>query len=371
MDESNTQFEKRKKDHLQWSLSPQAQSESLRDFNQIQLIPEALPDQNLEQVSTRTSFLNHPLSMPIFISSMTAGHKDSLELNRDLALLSQRKQILMGVGSQRRELKDSQASREWQEIRKEAPKAVLVGNLGLSQAIETPMSEIRRLVDNLEAQALFIHLNALQECLQMEGTPQFKGGWETLEKICKEVGVPVIVKEVGCGMSGPTALRLSELGVAAVDVSGAGGTHWGRVETLRYSQNDLARQIGESFSDWGLSTVESLLQGKEARLRCQLWASGGVRNGVEAMKLLSLGADMVGVARPWMMSLGSASPTGEFKKLPTEKAAMQLDFLAARFQKELQIALFCTGCSDLKDLKQKKVWKWKSPSLRSLKDFQN
>ncbi len=368
MDEFNYQFENRKQDHLQWSLSSHAQSESFREFDQIQLIPEALPEMNLAEVTTRTSFLGRELSMPIFISSMTAGHADSFAINRELALLSQRKQIMMGVGSQRRELKDAEAGKEWKEIRKLAPQALLMGNLGLSQAIETSITEVRRLVENLEAQALFIHLNSLQECLQKEGTPNFRGGWLALEKLCSQIGVPVIVKEVGCGISPQTSRRLSEAGVTAIDISGAGGTHWGRVETLRYNEDDIGKEIGESFADWGLSTVDSLLSAKEANVSCQVWASGGVRNGLEAMKLMSLGAEFVGMARPWLLAMSETADQLKFKMSAGDKCADNLDRLAIRFQRELQIALFCTGSANVNELKRKKVWKWKNLSRKHSRD---
>lgn len=370
MGEFNDQFENRKKDHLQWSLSAQTQTEQFREFDQIQLIPEALPDLDLEGVSTAASFLGKELSMPIFISSMTAGHKDSLQINRQLALFSERKKVMMGVGSQRRELQDPEARQEWKAIRKLAPKALLLGNLGISQAIRTPLDQIRGLVENLEAQALFIHLNSLQECLQREGTPFFRGGWKALEKICAEVGVPVVVKEVGCGISAETAQRLMETGVRAIDVSGAGGTHWGRVETLRYGENEIGKIIGESFADWGLSTVESLMSAKSAG-QTEVWASGGVRNGVEAMKLLSLGAEFVGMARPWLLALNKNEESADFHLADEKTGSESLDLLFFRLQKELQIALFCTGCASVDELRKKKVWKWKNRSQMYSKDSRN
>ena len=368
MNEFNLEFENRKQDHLQWSLSSKAQAESLREFDQIQLIPEALPELDLEDVTTTTTFLHHEISMPIFISSMTAGHKESLQINRELALLSERKKIMMGVGSQRRELTDHESSREWKEIRKLAPKAILLGNLGLSQIIDSPISNIQRLIENLEAQALFVHLNALQECLQKEGTPQFRGGLNALEKLCAQLKVPVIVKEVGCGISAATAKRLSSVGIYAIDISGAGGTHWGRVETLRYTHEEAGREIGESFSDWGMSTVDSLLSALEAQVNCQLWASGGVRNGVEAMKMLALGAEFVGMARPWLLCL---SQQEQFQLLDPETCAQNLDRFADRLKKELAIAMFCTGVAHKNELKTKKVWKWKNRSQTYSKDFRS
>lgn len=344
MSESSSQFEKRKQDHIRIALDPRSQAEGLSGLDKVQLIHEALPNMNFEEVDSSASFFSAKLSAPFFISSMTAGHEKAPEINARLAQVSAEKQILMGVGSQRRELVDTEARNEWKAVRKQAPKALLMGNLGIAQIIRTPVGQVQALVDSLEALGLFIHLNPLQECLQPEGTPEFRGGYEALENLVKKISVPVIVKEVGCGFSQDTLKRLYNLGIHAVDVSGLGGTHWGRVEGYRSSQEDLLFQVAKTFESWGLSTVQSLLNAKEISEKIPVWASGGVRDGLQTAKLLAMGADLVGIAQPWL------------------KAALENDEAVAELYEklllEVKIAMFCTGVQKLADFKTKRVWKW-------------
>ncbi|MFM6926820.1 MAG: type 2 isopentenyl-diphosphate Delta-isomerase [Bdellovibrio sp.] len=345
MNESNTQFENRKRDHIRIALDPRSQAEGQNGLDSIELVHEALPDMNFKEVDISTSFFfsgtSVPLSSPIFISSMTAGHEKGREINEALARLSDRRQLLMGVGSQRRELNDSNAAEEWAQVRKQAPKAKLLGNIGISQLIKTPIDDIRRLVDAAEAVALFVHVNPLQEALQPEGTPNFKNSLEAIENLAKFSQVPVILKEVGCGFSVETLKRLEGTGIAAVDVAGLGGTHWGRVEGYRSQENELLYQVAQTFANWGVSTVQSVLNAQEARVSYEVWASGGVRNGLEVAKLLALGAKKVGLAKPFL------------------EAALQgdeaLEALLNRLELELKIALFCTGSKNISELSTKRV----------------
>ncbi len=344
MSESPQQFEKRKADHIRIALDPRSQAEGLSGLRDIQLLHEALPDFNFKEVDCSTSFFSRKLSAPFFISSMTAGHENAAAINSCLAKLSADKQILMGVGSQRRELSDPAAHQEWKQVRARAPKALLLGNLGITQVIAAPISQIQAMVESLEAEALFIHLNSLQECLQPEGTPDFRGGEKAIEALVKNLSIPVVIKEVGCGFSQQTLKRIYDLGIYAVDVSGLGGTHWGRVEGLRSQETDILFQVAQTFENWGLSTVQSLLNAKQINENYTVWASGGVRDGLQAAKLLALGSNMVGIAQPWL------------------KAAMQGESATADFYEktllELKISMFCTGVQKLEDFRTKKVWKW-------------
>lgn len=359
MKESPEQFEKRKGDHIRIALDSKSQTTGQSGLDQVNLLHNALPEMDLKEVTTVTSFfssknqgsnvkdkafVNLQLSSPLFISSMTAGHENGVLINERLAGLSARHQILMGVGSQRRELFDPEASKEWRRIRSQHPKALLLGNLGLSQLIQTPIEQVLRLIENLEAVGLFVHLNPLQEALQPEGTPQFRGGLEALRKLVEQSPVPVIVKETGSGMSVATVQALASVGVDAVDVSGMGGTHWGRIEGFRTEESSLMRQVAASFANWGHSTVESVLNAKETHAICQIWASGGIRTGVDAAKMLALGADMVGLAQPFLQ--------------PAIESDEALEATWLKLQKELQIAMFCTGVKDVREFKSKKVWKW-------------
>lgn len=341
--ETSTQFEKRKREQIALALEESTQNLSSSDWEQYQLQHNAFPEINFKEVDLSTSFFSLQLSSPLFISSMTAGHEQGEMINNRLAGLSQKKQILMGVGSQRKELQDPKASQEWKKIKSRYPKSLLMGNLGLTQIISTPTDEVQKLVDSLEAVALIVHTNPMQEALQVEGTPDFRGGFKALENLCKKISVPVIVKEVGFGFSRDTLIRLSETGVSAVDVSGKGGTHWGRIEGLR-SQSKNINEASLTFSNWGRTTLEILRDLSEIKGPFQTWASGGIRNGLDAAKCLSLGAKMTGLAQPWLKAaLGKEE---------------ELDELFNRLQLELKIALFCTGSENIEALGSRKVGLW-------------
>jgi isopentenyl-diphosphate Delta-isomerase len=344
MFETSAQFEKRKVDHIRIALSPLAQTEGQSGLDRVQLIHEALPELNFSDIQIQRTGFSRTLRSPIFISSMTAGHADSGVLNKRLARAAATRGWAMGVGSQRKELVDPNAASEWKQIRQEASGAVLLSNLGIAQVIQTPVSQIQKLVENLEAQALFVHLNPLQEVLQKEGTTNFKGGLKAIEVLCQKLEVPVLVKEVGCGISAATLQRLKNIGVYAVDVAGLGGTHWGRIEGYRAKENDLLYQVAQTFKNWGLSTVESLMAAQEVAGDYRVWASGGVRTGLDVAKLISMGAEMVGVAQPFL----SAAIQGE----EVLNATME------RFEYELKVAMFCTGCEDLTALTNKRIWRW-------------
>ena len=343
--ETSDQFERRKGDHIRLSLDDRVQAQGLSGFDEISLVHEALPELNFDEVELFSFSLGKKIPTPFLVSSMTAGHAGSVDLNVRLAKACERRGWRLGVGSQRRELTDANASREWKNVRKMAPKVQLLGNLGLSQLIQTPVDRIQKLADDLEASAMFIHLNALQECLQPEGTPQFKGGLKALKKLVRELSMPVIVKETGCGFSKATLEKLKDTGVAAVDVSGLGGTHWGRIEGLR---NPSLQTVAETFANWGISTVESVATAVALKPKYEVWASGGVRTGLDAAKLFAMGARTVGVAKPILVAA-----------LQSEEA---LDSHMQLIEHELKIALFCTGCRNISEFKKKKVWKWHKSS---------
>lgn len=345
MQDVSAQFEQRKKDHIRIALDSQSQSHTSSGLENIRLIHEALPELNFSEVDMTQNLFDQKLASPVFISSMTAGHAEGKRLNFILAEAAARNGWAMGVGSQRKELFDPQAANEWKEIRKKSPQAILFGNLGLAQLIETELEDVERLIDNLQATALFIHTNPLQEALQKEGTTNFKGGLIALEKLCTRLKVPVVLKEVGCGFSQATLLRLKSVGLYAVDIAGLGGTHWGRIEGARSEKGSLLNQASQVFAEWGISTTESMLMAKDLQLPYRIWASGGVRSGLDVAKLVALGAEMVGVAKPIL----DAAISGEEK----------LDSIMKQFEFELKVVLFCTGCKSLKELQSKKVWAWK------------
>jgi isopentenyl-diphosphate delta-isomerase len=340
------QFESRKADHIRLALSDKNQAAGLSGLESIQLQHEALPDLDFKDVTLAGKSLGHKITTPFLVSSMTAGHADSPALNLLLARVCAERGWRMGVGSQRRELNDVAAAREWREIRKSAPKVSLLGNLGLAQLIRTKIDDVERLVDALQAEAMIIHLNALQECLQPEGTPQFKGGLKAIEKLCSKLSVPVVVKETGCGFSRPTLRRLKGLGIGAVDISGLGGTHWGRIEGDRSARGETKSEAAETLATWGVSTVESMLNALKVKPDFEIWASGGVRSGLDAARLLAMGARTVGFAMPILQ----AALQGE--------AELQRKMTTLEF--ELKTAMFCTGSESVVSMQKKKVWQWQA-----------
>ena len=338
MQKDYSQFEQRKRDHIEYALMPDNQTSELNPFDEFALTHEALPDLNFDEILINSIRFNKPISKPFFVSSMTAGHAQAIEINKHLIEACSQSQWALGVGSQRRELTDNEARFEWQPLRKAHPKVSLYSNLGIAQVITTPIDALQKLIDVLEAEALIIHCNPLQECIQPEGTTQFKGCWQSLEQLIQHLPVPVIIKETGCGFSTKTLIRLNDIGVAAVDVSGLGGTHWGRIEGQRAQQDPLRHQAGNTFRNWGIDTIQSVRNALSIKPKFEIWGSGGVRHGLDAAKLLALGASSVGFAKPMLQGALQS----------TEEVLTTMNTI----EYELKTAMFCTGSRTLSDLKE-------------------
>ncbi len=341
------QFEQRKKDHIQFSLDQKSQNLATTHFDRIILNHNALPDFNFSDVTLETKILNHTFSSPHFISSMTAGHADSFKINSALAESAAEKKWLMCVGSQRRELADTSAKNEWQKIRKQNPNAKFVSNIGIEELIQSPTDQILDLVKNINSIGLIIHLNPLQEIFQ-KSSANFLGSHKALEKIISKSKVPIIIKEVGFGISAGLMKKLFQMGVDVVDISGRGGSHWGMIEALRHENDSLQMKSIQAFNDWGSSVVDTLLGAQDLVAKNQIWASGGIRSGVDSAKCLAMGARAVGVAQPLMKAAVIENNVS--------KVMDQFDF-------ELKTALFCMSmisCSQLHKLNSKsakqKVW---------------
>ncbi|MDI1351727.1 MAG: type 2 isopentenyl-diphosphate Delta-isomerase [bacterium] len=332
-------FEQRKRDHINLALMPDNQSSELNSFDGFSLIHEALPDVNFDEIKINTERFNNSVKTPFIVSSMTAGHANALNINHSLIAACAQSGWAMGVGSQRRELTDKNASREWTSLRKEFPQVSLFSNLGIVQIINTPLSDIQRLIDPLDAEAIIIHCNPLQESIQPEGTTHFKGCWQALEYLINMLTIPVIIKETGCGFSRNTLARLNNLGVAAVDVSGLGGTHWGRIEGHRAINDSLRHQTAQTFRNWGIDTLQSVKNAAAINPTFEIWGSGGVRHGLDAAKLFALGATTVGFAKPML----------EAALQSTEQVLNKMNII----EYELKTAMFCTGSLVLSDLKEK------------------
>ena len=336
-------FEKRKREHIRLSLNEESQSLYSNGLDRIQLTHEALPDLNLNEVSISQEVFGEVLETPFFVSSMTGGWEESESLNLQLAEACERRSWLMGVGSQRGELECRAKAREWKNIRKLCSNVHLMGNLGLSQLIETPVSEVERLVEVLEAKAMVIHLNSLQEALQKEGTPRFFGGVKALSGLVKSLSVPVVVKETGCGFSKETLKRLNGIGLYAVDLSGMGGTHWGRIEGKRNPEQSFLSGIGETFASWGITTADSLMESQTVERDYQIWASGGLQTGLDAAKALAMGAHIAGFGKCVLKALMEGEEI--------------LNKFMAQVEYALRVSLFCTGSENIKALQVSEKWK--------------
>lgn len=339
MQDDYSQFEKRKQDHLELALMQTNQASELNVFDSLSLLHEALPDLNFNEIVIAGQRFGQRVAKPFLVSSMTAGHSGAVNINRNLIEACAQTGWAMGVGSQRRELTDSQASLEWSSLRRDFPKVSLFSNLGIAQLIDTPLIQIQRLIEALEAEALIIHCNPLQEVIQPEGTPEFKGCWDALANLVKTLAIPIVVKETGCGFSLATLQRLNDIGVAAVDVSGLGGTHWGRIEGHRAEKGSIQQKTAITFRNWGINTVQSVSHAVSLNPHFEVWGSGGVRHGLDAAKLFALGASSIGFAKP--MLIAALEDTQSVQDL----------MLAIEY--ELKVAMFCTGSRVLSELKEK------------------
>ncbi len=272
----------------------------------VQLVHCAMPELAVDEVDAATPFMGKSLRNPLLITGMTGGTDRAAEVNSQLARLAEEQGIAFGVGSQRAMSEDAARSASF-EVRKVAPTTVVLGNIGLIQAIALGVDGVSRLADRIGADGMALHLNVGQELTQPEGDRDFRGGYRIVEELVKVFGDRLLVKETGCGISPEVALRLSELGVRNLDVSGLGGTSWVRVEQLRAS--GIAADVGAAFSSWGIPTAASIATVRRAvGADLCLVASGGIRSGLDVARALALGADLAGMALPVFRALQSGGP---------------------------------------------------------------
>lgn len=339
MTDSPSSISERKQDHLDIVLQQDVSAKGIRTgFERFFFEHVALPELHLDHIDLSSEFLGKRLQAPLLISSMTGGTGSAHEINVHLAAAAQHLGIAMGVGSQRAALEHPELAWTY-HVRKVAPDILLLANLGAVQLnYGYGLEQARRAVEMIEADGLILHLNPLQEAVQPHGDSDWRGLYGRIEQLVAQLPVPVIVKEVGNGLSVRVARHLAECGVAVLDVAGAGGTSWSEVEAHR--QPDLMRKrIAQAFVGWGIPTALSLLE-----IRCQLphlplVASGGIRNGIEVAKAIRLGANLVGMAAPALQAVCGAQ---EQAVVETFGAVIE----------ELRIAAFCTGSANLAQLKQ-------------------
>jgi len=291
----------RKTDHLEICLDEDVQAKRVTTgFEEIFLVHRALPEIEKGKIDLSTTVFDHKFAAPIMIESMTGGVDKATKINAAIARAVEKLGLGMCLGSQRAAIEDPALEHTFTVAREEAPNAFLVANLGGAQLVnQYGVKEARRAVKMLNADALAIHLNPLQEAVQPEGETGYLGLVDKITKVAHELDVPVIVKETGAGISAEDAVKLAEAGVAAIDVAGAGGTSWAAVEYYRAKRlgDEFRQRLGEAFWDWGIPTVASLIETKQ-RVRIPVIASGGIRTGIDAAKALALCSSLVGMAYP-------------------------------------------------------------------------
>ena len=327
----------RKTEHLHILLKEDVRFRNLTTgLERYRFVHQALPEINRDHIDLSTTLLGKHLAAPLIISSMTGGTEEAETINKNLAMAAQLHGLGMGVGSQRAALEESGLSRTYR-VRDAAPDILLLANLGAVQLnYGYGVEHCQRAVEMIEADGLILHLNPLQEALQPEGNTNFSGLLTRIEEVCRGLSVPVIVKEVGWGISEDVARKLAEVGVAAIDVAGAGGTSWSEVEMHR-AGDETSRRIAAAFADWGIPTAESIQMVRRGAPEVDLIASGGIRSGVEAAKALALGADAVGLATPFLK--------------PATISAEAVGEKIGEILEGLRTAMFCVGAGNLQELR--------------------
>jgi isopentenyl-diphosphate Delta-isomerase len=317
---------RRKKDHVDITVAGHAGYRKSTGLVSVELLHNALPEVNLNEISLDATLLGRTFSYPLFISSMTGGYDRASEYNAVLASFCEEHNLPMGVGSQRAMLEQPALVNSFSIVRKHAPTAFIAGNIGGAQLIGGMLrSQVDVLTGSIAADAIIVHLNPLQELLQPEGDVNFKGVLDGIASLVHMSDVPVIVKETGAGISAAVAGRLLDAGVTVIDVAGAGGTSWARVESLRTETESV-------FDDWGIPTIDCLLQMQTLRSRkFGLIASGGIRSGLDIVKSAALGADFSASAQPIMKALAENGREG-------------LERLLDKWKSESRIALCLIGC---------------------------
>jgi isopentenyl-diphosphate Delta-isomerase len=330
-------LEQRKSEHLRINLEQDVSFPRITTgLECYRFIHNALPEISLADVNLATRFLGKELQLPLLISSMTGGTAEAQRINRHLAEGAQATGIAMGLGSLRAALEEPQWLGTFR-VRHLAPDILLLANLGAAQLNEGfGLEQCRRAVDLVDADALILHLNPLQEALQVGGNTQWQDLLLKIEAVCRGLEVPVVAKEVGWGISATVARRLVSAGVAAIDVAGAGGTSWSQVEMHRAS-SARQRQVCAEFADWGIPTAHALVTVRSALPDTPLIASGGLRSGMDLAKVLALGADAGGLAGPFLKA--------------ADMSAQAVAELVGEMADVLRAVMFCLGIADLKTLK--------------------
>jgi isopentenyl-diphosphate delta-isomerase len=327
----------RKANHIKINLEKDVRSALTTGLEKYRFIHESLPELAFDQINLTLSLFGRKLSAPILISSMTGGTAEAGKINRCLAEAAQYLGVAMGVGSQRIALENPKQIPTFAVTRKVAPDILLLANLGAIQLnYGYTVDHCRRAIEMIQADGLFLHLNPLQEAVQDGGDTDWVGLAQKIEEVCKRIAVPVIAKEVGWGISERTAKILANCGVSAIDVAGAGGTSWSQVEMYR-SPDEFTRQLAASFIGWGIPTAESILNVKKAAPQMTIFASGGLKDGLDIAKCIALGATLGGMAGRLLIAAAQSTD----KAIETIKLTLR----------QIQTTMFAAGITNLDKLR--------------------
>lgn len=329
---------KRKIDHIRICLNEKAQAKkATTGFEDIQLIHRALPEIDKTKINLTTTFLGKKFSAPIIVGAMTGGAPEATQINASIAEAVEKLGLGMGVGSQRAAIENKTLEETYKIARKKAPTAFLIANIGGVQLVHGyGAKEVKYVAEMIDADAVAIHLNALQEAVQPEGQTNFKGVLAKIGEVARELNVPVIVKETGCGISAEDAKMLEDAGVKAIDIGGVGGTSFAAVEYYRSHETEGAQHfLGETFWDWGIPTAVSLVEASQT-VKLPLIASGGIRSGTDITKALALNATIASISQPILQA--------------AVKGTKQTESKLSDLIEELRNAMFLTGAQKISDL---------------------
>lgn len=336
----NSSLPNRKADHIRINLEEDVRSGLTSGLERLRFCHRALPELDLAEVDLSQTLMGRVVRAPILISSITGGTNEAEAINRVLAQAAQAAGIAMGVGSQRAGIEHPELAHTF-EVRKYAPDILLFANLGAIQLnYGYTLDHCMRAVEMIQADALILHLNALQEALQPEGDTRFGGLAGRIEQVCRKINLPVIAKEVGWGFSEADIRLLREAGVAAIDVAGAGGTSWSQVEMYRLKEPRQAR-VAAAFRDWGIPTAEAIRNVRRTAPEMTVIASGGLRDGMDIARCIALGARLGGLAGPFLRTAG-------------ESLESTLEFIQ-ELKEVLRTVCFATGSRNLAELQDYKL----------------
>lgn len=343
MANSDNTTSNRKKEHLELSLNADVSFKTKSNgFEYYDFIHDAATEVELDKISFETKFFKKKIKYPFIISCMTGGSAESENINAQLAIAAEELNIPIGVGSQRQALENENYRNTYSIIRRNAKSVPVLGNLGAAELVKLKTTDpIKMLIDLIEADVFVIHLNSLQELLQKEGTPYFNGLLKSMRKLTKEINLPVIVKEIGSGISSKVAERLLDNGVKGIDVAGAGGTSWAGIELLRNKS-----LVNDYFWDWGLPTSYCLRETVKLKkyYKFALIGSGGINSAIDAAKAIAIGADFVASARILLKELD-------------EKGIEGVKNLVTDWFETIKRIMFLTGSKSLKELRKDKLFR--------------